>query len=90
MAPSVDVKEAADPSSATVKAENQKSMKVLEDLLSKLTVSKAQDEINATSQELATFINGDIQEADAPIKYVCHIRDDAIRYFVIEFWKLRC
>ena len=68
MAPAVDVKEAAAPSAATVKSENSKSMKVLEELLSKLSVSKAQDEINATSLDLATFINGDIEQADAPTK----------------------
>jgi elongation factor 3 len=43
-------------------------MKVLEELLSKLSVSKAQDEINATSLDLASFINGDIVEMDAPTK----------------------
>ncbi len=68
MSPAVDVQEAAAPSAATIKAENSKSMKVLEDLLSKLAVSKAQDEINATSLDLASFINGDIEQADAPTK----------------------
>lgn len=53
--------------SKAVKAENSKSVKVLEELLSKLTVSKAQDEINAASLDLATFINGDIEEGDAPV-----------------------
>ena len=61
MAPSVDVE-----SKSNVKAENQKSLKVIEELLSKLTVSKAQDEINASALDLATFINGDIEEADVP------------------------
>ena len=56
--------------SAAVKSENSKSVKVLEELLSKLTVSKAQDEINAASLGLATFINGDIEEGDAPTKAV--------------------
>ena len=41
-----------------------------EELLSKLNVSKAQDEINGVSQEIAIFINGDIEEEDAPTKYV--------------------
>jgi len=50
------------------KAENKQSIKVLEQLLSKLTVSKEQDEINASSQEIAIFINGDIEEEDAPTK----------------------
>lgn len=49
-----------------IKSENAKSVKVLDELLKKLTVSKAQDEINAASQGLATFVNGDIEEHDAP------------------------
>lgn len=55
-------------SPAAVKSENQKSMKVLEELLSKLSVSKAQDEINLASLDLASFINGEILEEDAPTK----------------------
>jgi elongation factor 3 len=61
MAPSVDVE-----SKSNVKAENQKSLKVIDELLSKLTLSKAQDEINASALDLATFINGDIEQADVP------------------------
>jgi len=57
---------------AAVKSENSKALKALEELMSKLTVSKAQDEINAAAQSIATFINGDIEEADAPTKYVLH------------------
>lgn len=49
-----------------IKSENKQSVKVLEQLLAKLTVSKAQDEINGASQEIATFINGDIEEENAP------------------------
>ncbi|KAJ4336049.1 translational elongation factor EF-1 alpha [Ascochyta clinopodiicola] len=55
---------------SAVKSENSKAVKVLEELLSKLTVSKAQDEINASASSIATFINGDIEEADAPTKAV--------------------
>jgi len=66
MAPAVDVQTAQ----SAAKSENKKSLKVLEELFSKLTVSKAQDEINAASLDLATFINGDIEEADAPTKVV--------------------
>ncbi|KAJ4334373.1 translational elongation factor EF-1 alpha [Didymella glomerata] len=51
-------------------SENSKAVKVLEELLSKLTVSKAQDEINSSAASIATFINGDIEEADAPTKAV--------------------
>ncbi len=45
-------------------------MKALEEMMAKLNVSKAQDEINASANSIATFINGDIEEADAPTKYV--------------------
>ncbi|KAF1930218.1 ARM repeat-containing protein [Didymella exigua CBS 183.55] len=55
---------------SSVASENSKAVKVLEELLSKLTVSKAQDEINASAASIATFINGDIEEADAPTKAV--------------------
>ena len=60
------VAEASKPSAATIKSENSQSVKVLEDLLKKLSVSKAQDEINASANDIATFINGDIEEKDAP------------------------
>lgn len=53
-----------------VKSENSKSLKALEELMAKLSVSKAQDEINASASAIAIFINGDIEEADAPTKYV--------------------
>lgn len=55
---------------SAVKAENSKALKALEELMGKLSVSKAQDEINASANAIATFINGDIEEADAPTKYV--------------------
>lgn len=55
---------------SAVKSENSKALKALEELMSKLTVSKAQDEINASASAIATYINGDIEEADAPTKYV--------------------
>ncbi|KAF2837148.1 elongation factor EF-3 [Patellaria atrata CBS 101060] len=67
MAPSI---EAAAHTAANIKSENSKSVKVLEELLKKLTVSKQQDEINASSLDLATFINGDIEEKDAPTQAV--------------------
>jgi elongation factor 3 len=60
--------DAAPHNAKNIKSENSKSVKVLEELLSKLTVSKAQDEINASALDLATFVNGDIEEADAPTK----------------------
>ncbi|KAF2800998.1 ARM repeat-containing protein [Melanomma pulvis-pyrius CBS 109.77] len=55
---------------ATIKSENAKSLKVLDELFSKLNISKTQDEVNAASADLATFINGDIEEGDAPTKIV--------------------
>jgi len=66
MAPAVS--DIAQHTEGQIKSENKKSVKVLEELLSKLTVSKAQDEINESSQNIATFINGDIEEHDAPVK----------------------
>jgi elongation factor 3 len=56
------------PTTAQIKSENKKSDKVIEELLSKLSISKAQDEINSTSLDLATFVNGDIEQGDAPTK----------------------
>jgi elongation factor 3 len=50
--------------------ENKQSIKVLDDLMAKLNISKSQDEINASAANIATFINGPIEEADAPTKYV--------------------
>lgn len=49
-------------------AENKNSVKVIEELLQKLNVSKEQADINSTANDLATFVNGDIEEADAPTK----------------------
>lgn len=47
-------------------SQNKGSIKVIEELLQKLSVSKEQADINSTSIDLATFVNGDIEEADAP------------------------
>jgi elongation factor 3 len=55
---------------SAVKSENAKSLKALEELFSRLTVSKAADEVISASHDIATFINGDIEEADAPTQYV--------------------
>lgn len=60
------VAEASKHTDAQIKSENSKSVAVLEELLKKLSVSKAQDEINASALDIATFINGDIEEKDAP------------------------
>lgn len=48
--------------------ETKNSIKVLDELMAKLTVSKAQDEINAATHNLATFINGDIEDKETPTK----------------------
>ena len=65
MAPAADIE-----TPANAAAETNKSTKVIEDLLSKLTISKSQDEINASSNDIASFINGDIQEKTAPTNAV--------------------
>jgi len=58
------------PSNATTqKSENQKSVKVLDELLNQLTISKTADETSAATSNIATFINGDIEEHDAPTKW---------------------
>jgi len=67
MAPSAQADTAAH-SQANIQSENKQSLKVLEQLLSKLKVSTAPEDILGTSQEIATFINGDIEEEDAPVK----------------------
>lgn len=77
--------EAAPHNASTVKSENAKSIKVLEELLKKLTIAKAQDEINAAANDLATFINGDIEEADAPTQYVAKFRKSLSKMALIAF-----
>ena len=57
------------PASA-IKAENQKSIQILDELLSQLNISKTADETTSASINIASFINGDIEEKDAPTKYV--------------------
>lgn len=52
--------------SKSAKSENSKAVKVLEELLGKLSLSKSPEDIQVSSHELATYINGDIQEGDAP------------------------
>jgi elongation factor 3 len=54
--------------SSNIKKENAQSIKVLDDLMAKLSVSKSQDEVNAVTNNIATFINGPIEEQDAPTK----------------------
>lgn len=66
--PSADIMESAPSTAATTKSENQKSVKVLDELLAKLTISKTADETSAAAGNIATFINGEIEEHDAPTK----------------------
>ena len=68
MAPAVDVMEAQKSSGKTEASENAKSVQVLDELLNKLTLSKTQDETNAAADNIASFINGPIEEHDAPTK----------------------
>jgi elongation factor 3 len=46
--------------------ENKGSVKVLDELMAKLNLSKEQADINAATKSLATFINGSIETKDAP------------------------
>lgn len=56
--------------SAQIKSENAKAVKVLEELLQKLTISKEQSDINDASLNLSNYVNGDIEEQAAPTQVV--------------------
>ncbi len=49
-------------------SENAQSVKVLDELFQKLTVSKEAAEIKESSAELASFINGRIEDQAVPTK----------------------
>jgi elongation factor 3 len=66
--PSIET--AANPPTNSKMAENKNSIKVLDDLMSKLSVSKEQTDINAATHNIAVFINGPIEDKDAPTKTV--------------------
>lgn len=68
MAPAAEIMESVAPTPSNTKAENQKSVKVLDELLGQLSISKTADETNAAAGNIATFINGPIEEHDAPTK----------------------
>ncbi|KAJ8128623.1 hypothetical protein O1611_g5010 [Lasiodiplodia mahajangana] len=51
-------------------SENAKSIKVLDDLMAKLTISKDAAAIKDASAALASFINGQIEDQEAPTKTV--------------------
>jgi len=55
-------------STQIAKKENARSIKVLDELMAKLSVSTSQDEVNAATHNIAAFINGEIEEQDAPTK----------------------
>jgi len=64
--PALDVMDTS--SGSAVVSESAKSVKALDELLSKLTVSKSQDEASAAANNLASFINGANEEHEAPTK----------------------
>jgi elongation factor 3 len=49
-------------------SENAQSLKVLDELFQKLSVSKESSEIKESAQELASFINGRIEDQAVPNK----------------------
>lgn len=49
-------------------SENAQSIKVLDELFQKLTVSKEAADIKESSNQLASFINGRIEDQDVPTK----------------------
>ncbi|MCJ1309540.1 translational elongation factor EF-1 alpha [Agyrium rufum] len=68
--PSVDAMDSVPSNAANTKSENKQSIKVLDELLSKLTISKSADEVKEAAGNIATFINGPIEEHEAPTKAV--------------------
>ena len=62
--------DSAPSNAANTKSENVKSVQVLDELMGKLNIAKSADETKDAAGNIATFINGDIEEHDAPIKYV--------------------
>lgn len=49
-------------------SENAQSVKVLDELFQKLTVSKESADIKESANQLASFINGRIEDQDVPTK----------------------
>lgn len=49
-------------------SENAQSLQILDELFQKLTVSKDAADIKESSNELASFINGRIEDQDVPNK----------------------
>ncbi|KAM7207187.1 elongation factor 3 [Naviculisporaceae sp. PSN 640] len=55
-------------------SENAQSLKVLDELMQKLTISKEADAIKEASANLASFINGRIEDLDTPTKTIETLR----------------
>ncbi len=49
-------------------AGNKESLKVLDELMQKLTISKEASETKEASAALASFMNGRIEDQDVPLK----------------------
>lgn len=49
-------------------SENAQSVKVLDELMKKLTISKDAADVKEASAALASFINGRIEDKDTPIR----------------------
>ena len=62
--------EAMDSVPAVSQKETQKSLNTLEELLKTLSISKAQDEANSAATNIATLLNGPIEEQVLPLKTV--------------------
>lgn len=70
MAPAIDISELDTQAGSPSVPETKRSMKVLEELVTKLSVSKAQADINESARDLAVYINGDIEERDASTRII--------------------
>ncbi|CEJ90435.1 Putative Elongation factor 3 [[Torrubiella] hemipterigena] len=57
-------------------SENAQSVKILDELFQKLTVSKEAAEIKESSQEIASFVNGRIEDQDVPTKLIDNLTKD--------------
>ncbi|KAG6204515.1 translational elongation factor EF-1 alpha [Claviceps purpurea] len=55
-------------------SENAQSIKVLDELFQKLTVSKEAADIKESSHQLASFINGRIEDQDVPTKIIDNLK----------------
>ncbi|KAI9739323.1 MAG: translational elongation factor EF-1 alpha [Cirrosporium novae-zelandiae] len=72
--PAIETMNSAVNTAAAAKKENAQSTKVLDEMLSKLTLSKSADEVNEATNNIATFINGPIEQNDAPTQAVAALK----------------